>query len=69
MAKFAILRQTTFNGVLIESDRFMGISNSRAVATKKAESYQDMVLKNTAVCGLSFTFYVREVSDIQDEVG
>jgi hypothetical protein len=65
---FAILRTTNFNGTVIEKDRLFGFFTSRDAAELKAQSLDDSVYKNTALRGLSFLFYIKEVmSDTTDE--
>jgi len=62
MAEFVVLRQTHFNGVLIESDRLVNSANRREKAESIADRMQESVMKIPALRGLTFTFYVRELN-------
>jgi hydroxymethylpyrimidine/phosphomethylpyrimidine kinase len=56
---FILLRASYFNGNMIESERLYGVFHTEDEAHNKASELEDMVLKNVALKGFSFTFFIR----------
>lgn len=59
---YAIYRNTSFNGNTLEVNQPFGYFHTDEEANEKAQVLQDSVLKNTALRGFSFTFYVKKIS-------
>jgi hypothetical protein len=63
---YTILRNTSFNGNLIETERYYGTFTTHEEATARAEELTDSVIKCPSLRGLYFTFYVRQAKNDVD---
>lgn len=61
LIKYAILRDTYFNGTLIERRNLIEVFDDEEHAKTIAGTFQKAVFLPVPLCGFSFNFYVKDV--------